>query len=61
MTPPILDAFQANLKAGEYVKFVSESSDGLGEIIRGNHDTVTLRVFKAMDSTTLQSYFFGLI
>jgi hypothetical protein len=57
MRPPILDAFQANLKAGEYVKFVSESSDGLGEIIRGNQDTVTLRVFKAMDSTTLQSYF----
>jgi hypothetical protein len=52
----MLDAFQAHLKAGEYVSLCPIVVMAWG-IIRGNQETVTLWVFIAMDSNTLQSYF----
>lgn len=53
----ILQAIQWSLRIGEYVKFISESSNGLGEIISSTEATVTLRLFKVIDSNTLQRFF----
>ncbi len=52
----ILASFQSNFKAGEYVKFMTGSTNGLGTIISGNQETVIVQLFKSMDSETLQRF-----
>jgi len=53
----ILDAFILSLKTGEHVKFESAHGNGLGEIISGDCNTITLWLFKAMNLEILQCYY----